>query len=296
MKAKLFAHSRLDALLVGLALAQGALLCYGALTAGSLPWAATGGLWLLCAFLVCTNYQCVAHNLIHNPFFSSRRLNSAFAVLNSPLIGAPQTLYRIHHLHHHRYNNDAPDPATGTTRDFTSTWRYGRPPGEEEGLLTYALFGYFRSDFCYLLAEAKRRGLRGQVAAETLAVLGAALAIGLANPLGLVAFYLPVWFLGTVAAQAENYLEHHGALPGNRKTDSVSCYGGLYNLVWFNNGYHQEHHYRPQVHWSRLPTVKALLPPEAERRVVHGAHWFNFGPRRDSHARPAGRPEAEAGR
>ena len=77
----------------------------------------------------------------------------------------------------------------------------------------------------------------------------------------------------------EHYLEHYGATPGDRRTDSVSSYGRLYNLIWFNNGYHQEHHFRPQVHWTRVPEVKSLLPPESERRTVRGAHWFNFAPR-----------------
>ena len=63
-----------------------------------------------------------------------------------------------------------------------------------------------------------------------------------------------------------------------RKTDSVSGYGRLYNLIWFNNGYHQEHHWRPQVHWTEVPALRAQLPPETSRRVVRAAHWFNFFP------------------
>lgn len=119
-----------------------------------------------------------------------------------------------------------------------------------------------------------------KVILETSALLAMILTFTVLNLHGLIAFYLPVWLLGNIAAQAENYLEHYGAFPGNRKTDSVSCYGTFYNLIWFNNGYHQEHHYRPQVHWSRLPEIKALLPDESERRVVRGAHWFNLAPRR----------------
>src|SRR5262249_9370095 len=110
-------------------------------------------------------------------------------------------------------------------------------------------------------------------------VVALAATIGYLNPLGLAVFYAPVWYLGIAAAAAENYFEHHGAQPGNRKTDSVSCYGWLYNVLRFNHGYHQEHHYRPQVHWTRLPALKDQLPPESERRVVRWAHWFNVGPR-----------------
>src|SRR5262249_3243005 len=146
-------------------------------------------------------------------------------------------------------------------------------------------------DFGFLFRQVRRKGLLPWVAWESAALTLFLVAMGALNLRGLVIFYLPVWYLGNAAAQAENYLEHYGAAPGDRKTDSVSSYGRLYNLIWFNNGYHQEHHYRPQVHWTRIPGVRALLPPESERRVVRGAHWFNFGVRREPapSATPAGR-------
>lgn len=275
-RAGVFAHSWLDSLLVGLAAVQLAVLAYGAWSCGRVAWSETLILGVVSVFLMCTNFQCMAHNFIHNPFFRSPRLNAVFSAVNSLLLGGSQTLYRLHHLHHHRYNNDLPDPRTGATNDFTSTWRYGRPPTREENIVSYALLGYFRSDFGLLLREARRRRLTRAVAWEFAALATALVVLAAINPPGLLCFYLPVWFLGNVAALAENYLEHHGATPGNRRTDSVSCYNPLYNFVWFNNGYHQEHHYRPQVHWTRVAEIRRLLPPESQRRVVRGAHWFNF--------------------
>ncbi len=283
---RLFAHSRFDSLLVALPLVQLALLIHGVRTLGSVPWGWSVGLGLLAGFLMWTNYMCVAHNFIHNPFFVSKKLNAAFSLLISAIIGIPHVLYRVQHLHHHKYNNDAPDPTTGTTNDVTSTWRYSKRPGQEEGLLAYALLGFFRSDFGMLLPGLKRQGLMTLTGWQLTALVVLVTVLGFLNPLGLVAFYLPVWVAGTIAAQAENYFEHHGATPGNRMTDSVSSYGWLYNLIWFNNGYHQEHHYRPQTHWTQLPKLKALLPPETERCVVRGTHWFNVWPRRARGERP----------
>lgn len=273
----LFAHSRWDLLLVAVAVGQFATLLYGSLSFGAVGWPASLGLGLWQAFLVCTNYQSVAHNFLHNPFFRSRRLNDLFGVFNSLLIGAPHSLYRLHHLRHHKYNNDAPDPLTGQVNDHTSTYRFSPDGKREEPLASYALLAYFRNDFLWLVREARRKRVLGMAAIE-MAAHGALLA-GLAwlNPWGLICFYVPVWLLGNIGAMAQNYLEHHGAIPGDRRTDSVSCYGRFYNLIWFNNGYHQEHHYRPQVHWTRLPLVKSLLPGESERRVVACAHWFNVG-------------------
>ena len=113
---RVFAHTRKDGILVALAVAQVAVVAAATVYSTTLPLGWTLSLGAGTVFLICTNFQCVAHNFIHNPFFVSKPLNHAFSVLNTLCIGVPQSLYRVHHLHHHKYNNDAKDPATGTTR------------------------------------------------------------------------------------------------------------------------------------------------------------------------------------
>jgi fatty acid desaturase len=283
---KIFAHSRKDGILVVLAIAQLFLLVAATLNATTLPIGATVAFGAIVVFLICTNYQCVAHNFIHNPFFASERLNAAFSVLNTLCIGVPETLYRVHHLHHHKYNNDAIDPLTGTTHDVTSTFRYGKNGGEE-GIVTYALLGFFRSSFSYMWNQARQKGLLPLVVAEIAALALFVAVLAVSDWRGFLFFYVPVWYLGQVGAMAENYVEHHGAIPGDRRTDSVSAYGALYNLIWFNNGYHQEHHWKPQVHWTQVSALRPLLPPETSRRVVRAAHWFNlFPPPRTNYRKP----------
>src|SRR5262249_55001021 len=109
MKSKLFAYSRLDSLLVLAALVQLVVLLHGVLSFGPVSRSHSLITGLVAVFLMCTNFECIAHSFIHNPFFRSRKLNRAFSVFNSLPLGGPQTLYRLHHLHHHKYNNDAPD-------------------------------------------------------------------------------------------------------------------------------------------------------------------------------------------
>jgi fatty acid desaturase len=136
----------------------------------------------------------------------------------------------------------------------------------------------------YTTARSKRRGTI--VWFEAAAMLAFTAGLTIASPFYVLQFVLPVWFLGQAAALAENYLEHHHAIPGHRLTDSVSCYNTLYNLIWFNNGYHQEHHYRPTVHWTEVPPLRGEMLPETDRRVVKGAHWFNFGSVRKAADKP----------
>src|SRR5579871_4921661 len=122
--APVFAHSRKDLFLVGLSLAYPALAVLGLFVFPVWPWPAMVALGALLVFLYCTNYQCVAHNFLHNPFFRAESLNLAFSMLNSAGLGMPQTLYKYHHLNHHQFNNDLSDPDAQFTQDRSSTFRF----------------------------------------------------------------------------------------------------------------------------------------------------------------------------
>lgn len=84
-------------------------------------------------------------------------------------------------------------------------------------------------------------------------------------PAAFLAVYLPGYLIGLLLCQAQGHHEHRG-LPV-RAEPGVSYYGALYNLLWFNDGYHAEHHRHPGEHWSRLP-----------RRRLAGASVSAFPP------------------
>lgn len=270
---RMWQQSKKDALLVALAGAHtivwGVALWQHA-HAARMRWLVDG----LLIFLTCTNYQCIAHNFLHLPFFASRRLNSLFGIWNTLLIGVPQTLYKHHHLNHHRFNSDYRN-AAGETGDFSSLYRHSTRDNRPESIVAYSFLSPLRGNPMPLFRAAVAAGEGGQLRAELLTFLGAVALLLWVSPGLAWRAYLPLWYLGQVAAFAENYAEHFGARPGNRKTDSVSCYSSWYNWIWFNNGYHQEHHWRPQVHWSRVPQLTADLQGPDYRRVVRYSHWLN---------------------
>jgi hypothetical protein len=84
-------------------------------------------------------------------------------------------------------------------------------------------------------------------------------------PAAFLCVYLPGYLIGLGLCQAQGHHEHRG-LPV-RAEPGVSYYGALYNLLWFNDGYHAEHHRYPGEHWSRLPRRRlagasvSLFPP-----------------------------------
>jgi fatty acid desaturase len=59
----------------------------------------------------------------------------------------------------------------------------------------------------------------------------------------------------------------------------VSSYHKLYNLLWFNNGYHAEHHYRPRHHWTKMHELHEQICEQqraAGVRVIQPPHALGF--------------------
>lgn len=75
------------------------------------------------------------------------------------------------------------------------------------------------------------------------------------------AFFLAVYLPGFITGLALCYL--HGHYEHARGT--ISHYGLLYNLSFFNDGYHVEHHSRPGTHWTQLP--------DYARPATHTSGW-----------------------
>jgi len=240
-----------------------------------LPWWALVLCGLTYSLLVCWNLQSVSHNFIHNPFFTSRLLNRLYGVLESLAIGMPHQLYHHYHMNHHQGDNDRKGP-DGSTRDWSSIFRHSADDGPEP-FWRYCLVSFFRVEVGPVLAVAVRHGWKNavQVAVETLAIAVMWAVFAVLCWQYFVFFYLPSYFFGWVLSYAEGYLEHFGGQPGNPYANSVSSYNTLYNLTWFNNGYHQEHHWDPKCHWTKLPALSKRLEPDLKAngtKILNGPH------------------------
>ncbi|MGX4657957.1 fatty acid desaturase family protein [Micromonospora sp. SCSIO 07396] len=244
-------------------------------------------------FLITYNIIVVTHLFTHQPWFVSGRLNALVSLINSINVGQSVQAYQLTHVrNHHRFNNDVKGP-DGSTRDLSSTYRDGKA-GEHAPLISYAVGGAVsslvgrarevlagawlwrvrRTETTIMSLVAHREPRQGRELRQV--QLDRA-----AHCLSLVAFatlswrwalfgYLPAFFLALILVNIQNYYRHYGADPHDRAADSVSHYGRLYNLLAFNDGYHQEHHLSPTTHWSRLPAVreKARNRLDATTRIV----------------------------
>jgi fatty acid desaturase len=244
-----------------------------------LPGWALAASFCAAIFCYCWNVQSISHNFIHNPFFKNDWLNRVFSLIESIAIGVPQTIYFHYHLNHHFGDNDAPGP-DGTTKDWGSTYRHGTN-GKSEAFWSYCLIGFFRFELgpCFRMIYRNGRRHLILVAVETLVLAAFWLAMLLVNWRYFVFFYLTSYYLGWVLVYAHTYMLHYGARPGNYYANSVSSYHPLYNHVFFYNGYHQEHHWDPKAHWTRMRDVKQEILPHLianGTKIWRGPHITGF--------------------
>jgi hypothetical protein len=90
-------------------------------------------------------------------------------------------------------------------------------------------------------------GVMDQRLVESAAILALWLGILSLDPSFFVSVYVPGYLTGLALCYTHGHFEH--------ARGAISHYGLLYNISFFNDGYHVEHHTRPGAHWTRLPAL-----------------------------------------
>ncbi len=276
MKVRFFRYSAWDALPALCVAGLVCLLGFSFLYCQTMPWWALAGCFLATSAGYWWNLQCLSHNFIHNPFFAWGWLNRAFSVLETVALGVPHVFYHHYHMKHHRGDNDKKGP-TGTTKDWSSIYRHSQDD-QAEPFWRYILLGYFRVEMRPLLTVVWKHGRDEMLQATLESLVTAALWLGLAwlDWRFFLFFYVPSHYLGWMLSYAEGYFEHYGAQPGNQFANSVSSYNWVYNVLCFNNGYHQEHHWDPKKHWRHMPELHAEIKDDLVGNNTRTTRWPHF--------------------
>jgi fatty acid desaturase len=285
---KIWKNTRLDAAMLVLSIAQFVATLLLATNWKHFSVLGAVGSFVLLVFMTVYNIIVVSHLFTHVHWFESPLLNGLVSMLNSINIGQSVQSYQFTHVrNHHRFNNDPKGP-DGETKDLSSTYR-GGVGYDHISLQRYALGGAAESLVSlgrelFAVTRLWRVGgkhdqmlleLASDYPAKRVRELRQIRLDRMAHFLGLGVFfyiswkwtllvYLPAFYLSLALVNVQNYYEHYGAAPGSRLTDSVSYYGRVYNLLTFNDGYHQEHHLRPQSHWTRMPEVRSKYRSELD--------------------------------
>src|SRR5947207_956837 len=94
-----------------------------------------------------------------------------------------------------------------------------------------------------------------------------------------ICFLLPFYYFGHCLSYLNGYYRHYGGNPADPIAWGVSSYDKLYNWIWFYNGYHAEHHFRPKVHWTRIQAFRDQIIEQqraAGVRVIKPPHALGF--------------------
>jgi len=276
---RIFRYSAWDAIPAALVYLHLGLLVAFFLAWPQLSWAARllgAGLY---AFAIGWNQDSVSHNFIHNPFFTSKLANRITEFALTLENGVPQTMYAYVHMRHHAGNSDRPD-AGGRTIDPISIYRNGAG-GRAEPMLSYVLMGFWRDDDPFTVAReiGRKRPAEAKRALHEFWAMVGVYAVLLVLRWEFVLVLAPFYYLGQSLSFLIAYYEHLGAEPSNPLATGVSTYEPVYNLLFLNNGYHAEHHYRPKQHWTEMARLRAEIAGQqaaAGVRVIGPAHFLGF--------------------
>jgi hypothetical protein len=103
-----------------------------------------------------------------------------------------------------------------------------------------------------------------QLGGEVAALAGSWVLLLFCAPAGAAGTYLEGLLGGLALCWLHGYYEHRGG--------TTSVYGRVWNLVFFNDGYHAEHHAAPGRHWSELPRHR--LPKAKHSRLPPVVRWL----------------------
>jgi fatty acid desaturase len=190
-----------------------------------------------------------------------------------------QTYYDAVHMQHHKGNSDRQDE-NGDTTDWLSIYRHGHD-GEAENPWSYVFLSYFRDNPAAIRRELKKRNNADHVwgNVELAAFVITLVVLAILNWRYVVFYFLPFYYLGHCFSYLNGYFRHYGANPDKPIAWGVSSYGKIYNWLFFYNGYHAEHHFRPKVHWTKMEqfkrSIEHLQKPEGVRVIEH-AHMLGF--------------------
>ena len=120
-------------------------------------------------------------------------------------------------------------------------------------------------------ADSRPRGWRWTTAmfVEGALVLALWATLATISPRFFFLVYLPGWTLGLGLCALQGHFEH--------ARGTTSHYGRIYNTLFFNDGYHVEHHARPGACWTDLPAHASDDAPRSRwPAVLRWLDWFSL--------------------
>lgn len=233
------------------------------------PWWLIG-LWLVVGLTPKAGLCSFNHHHQHIPTFRQAPLNRVLDLVYGLITGVAGHAWVLHHSlgHHLNYLDQAKDESRWARKD-------GSKMGEWEYSFLTALTAYPRA----WATGAKYPKQRAVFAVMTVLTFGTvATLVALKPAQGLVLFVLNPGLMLLLTAQA-TYSHHSGRSTATHFVASNNIIQPFYNWLTGNLGYHTAHHYKPGVHWSKLPQLHAEIADKIPDDAYHepGYPWRWLG-------------------
>jgi len=225
------------------------------------PWLAAGLVALAALALNFSVHVCF-HEWIHRG--SAGELESLAFTL---ILGSPFDGYRLHHNNHHAHENGP--------LDYSSTWKFASGTRTPRSVVGYALGWPAQLVRAARDLASEQPSIEVDPAVRARArrqkrVLATALLVLAVWSWQRLLVYLATVYLGWAVVAVQNFGQH----PPIDGEPITSFRSRLYNLVFFNNGLHYEHHAQPGKTWDQLQPRAGALVAE----VPHLAVPFSLPP------------------
>lgn len=207
--------------------------------------------------------HCTSHRKLFKKEYNF--LNYYLPWIVAPFFGHTPETYFAHHIGMHHVENNLEE-------DKSSTMHYQRDSIRD--FLRY--FGSFLVNGVPELYQYHKKNNRPyfmkRILAGELSFYLVVIALCFINfPATFMVFILP-FLIFRVITMMGNWSQHSfldPQDPGNLFTNSITCINVKYNHKCWNDGYHINHHLRPNLHWTQYPVhFQENLPAFAENKSI----------------------------
>jgi len=189
------------------------------------------------------------HIYFHECVHARKNYPIAVNIIHSLLLGLPFDGYRVHHFNHHTHENGL--------KDFSTTWFM--QDGKRVGYSACSYyFGWIRQlnaamrepePFDQSLGDVAT--IKARIPVQKVAILFFFIILAFAGFKYFILYFLLIYF-GWAFSALHNYGQH----PPIEKEPICTYADQRYNVFFFNNGLHWEHHDKPWLSWDELELDK----------------------------------------